>query len=200
VSGGPRRDPSRPPPSAAWRHRDAREGFECVFPGAAPGGGWRLDGWTTGVEEGVTWVVGYRITVDARWHTTAASVWSRSGAGEARVEIAADGEGGWTLDGVPAPQVAGVLDVDLEASACTNTFPVHRLALAPGAAAEAPAAYVRAPGLAVERLEQTYRRVEDRPTGPAFDYESPAFGTSCRLAFDEALLVVDYPDLAVRVA
>jgi uncharacterized protein len=86
------------PPSAAWRHRDAREGFECVFPGAVPGGGWRLDGWTTGVEEGVTWVVGYRITVDARWHTTAASVWSRSRAGEARVEIAADGEGAgrWT--------------------------------------------------------------------------------------------------------
>jgi uncharacterized protein len=119
------------PPSAAWRHRDAREGFECVF---------------------------------------------------------------------LAAQVAGVLDVDLEASACTNTFPVHRLGLAPGAAAEAPAAYVRAPGLAVERLEQTYRRVEDGPDGPAFDYESPAFGTSCRLAFDEALLVVDYPDLAVRVA
>jgi hypothetical protein len=37
----------------------------------------------------------------------------------------------------------------------TNALPVHRIALPAGAPADAPAAYVRAAGLAVERLEQT---------------------------------------------
>ena len=40
----------------------------------------------------------------------------------------------------------------------TNALPVHRMALPVGTRGDAPAAYVRADGLAVERLEQTYAR------------------------------------------
>jgi hypothetical protein len=43
----------------------------------------------------------------------------------------------------------------------TNTLPVHRLDLPAGAQVAAPAAYVRALDLTVERLEQTYSRIAD---------------------------------------
>jgi hypothetical protein len=60
----------------------------------------------------------------------------------------ADGAGRWLAGGVPAPHLDGCLDVDLESSAMTNALPVRRMGLAPGARAAAPAAYVRAVGLA----------------------------------------------------
>jgi uncharacterized protein len=46
------------PPTAAWRHVDAREGFEVAFLQTGDGG-YRLDGCTTAVEDGQAWLVGY---------------------------------------------------------------------------------------------------------------------------------------------
>jgi uncharacterized protein len=82
----------------------------------------------------------------------------------------------------------------------TNVLPVHRMALPAGARAAAPAAYVRAAGLAVERLEPTYVRAAGQATRQCFDYTAPAFDFSCRLVYDESGLVVDYPGIAVRAA
>ena len=63
-----------------------------------------------------------------------------------------------------------------------------------------PAAYVRAAGLAVERLEQTYARTPGQAARQCFDYSAPAFDFSCRLVYDESGLVADYPGIAVRAA
>jgi hypothetical protein len=189
------------PPVAAWRHVDARDGFEAVFFSPRPPGT-RIEGRTCGVEDGVVWDVGYAIDVDERWHTTRAEVWSRSEAGRAHTTLEAAGgnprAGAWLVDGRPAPVVDGCLDVDLESSACTNLLPIRRLALTVGAGASAPAAYVRAPGLEVERLEQSYQRLDDGD-GPRFHYTSPRFDIRCVLRYDAAGLVVDYPELAVRL-
>lgn len=185
------------PPSAAWRHVEARDGFEAVF-FRQDAGGARIEGRTCGLEDGVTWDVGYVLDVDDRWRTRRAHIRSRWAAGAAERVIESVADGRWTVDGVPAPTLDGLLDVDLESSACTNALPVRRLALDVGARADAPAAYVRALDLAVERLEQVYTRVADAGRHQRYDYESPAFGVACRLEYDEAGLVVDYPDLAVR--
>ena len=88
--------------------------------------------------------------------------------------------------------------MDLESSALTNALPVRRMGLAPGTRAAAPAAYVRAIGLAVERLEQVYLRVPDEAGRRRYDYAAPAFGFTCRITYDESGLVLDYPGIAVR--
>ena len=72
---------------------------------------------------------------------------------------------------------------------------MHRLELAPGRLTDAPAAYVQALDLSVVRLEQTYRRLDDR----RFDYASTAFGFEAILEYDAAGLILDYPGIAVRV-
>ncbi len=90
------------------------------------------------------------------------------------------------------------MDVDLESSAVTNALPVHRLQLATGARADAPAAYVPAAGLTVERLDQTYVRVSDDGAHQRYDYAAPAFDFSCRLVYDPSGLVLEYPGIAVR--
>jgi hypothetical protein len=96
---------------------------------------------------------------------------------------------------------SGCFDVDLEASACTNALRVHRLGLRVGEQADAPAAYVRAPVLRVERLEQSYARLEsDGDERARYDYAAPAFDFTAILTYDRFGFVLDYPGIAVRVA
>ena len=186
-------------PSAAWRHRDARAGFEVVF-FHARGDGRRAEGSTSAVEDGEPWVVSYEIVLAADWTTRRAVVASRSRHGRREIRLEADGAGRWLLNGTAAPELDGCLDVDLESSALTNAFPVRRLRLAAGAEADAPAAYVRALDLRVERLEQRYVRLEDEGTGQRYRYAAPAFDFECVLTYGTDGLVADYPGIAVRVA
>jgi hypothetical protein len=104
------------------------------------------------------------------------------------------------VNGEAAPALDGCLDVDLEASALTNALPVRRLALRVGQEADAPAAYIRALDLSVERLEQRYVRLPDDAARQRFQYTSPAFDFQAVLVYDESGLVLDYPGIAVRAA
>jgi hypothetical protein len=186
------------PPSAAWRHVHARDGFEVVFfVGAADGV--RIDGHTTAVEDGEAFAVEFTIELDDRWHTRRGQVTGRSSRGRRSVALEADGAGSWLVDGQRAPQLDGCLDLDLEASSLTNAFPVGRLRLSPGETAQAPAAYVRALDLTVDRLEQRYRRTDAGTGRERYDYAAPSFGFACELVYDESGLVLEYPGLAERV-
>jgi uncharacterized protein len=186
-----------PPVTAAWRHRGGRSGFEVVF-FQGSGGECHIEGCTTAVEEGTTWAVEYAIDLDAAWATRGARIRGRSAAGFRSTVLAADGAGRWLVDGERAPHLDGCLDVDLESSAMTNALPVRRMSLPMAARASAPAAYVRAVGLAVERLEQTYARTADEASHQRYDYTAPAFDFACRLVYDESGLVLEYPGIAVR--
>jgi uncharacterized protein len=185
------------PATAAWRHRDARDGFEVAY-FRARDRGCRIEGITTAIEDGVTWAVEYSVDLDETGATRSARISGRSAAGSSLALLQADGAGRWLLGGGPAPHLDGCLDVDLESSAMTNALPVRRMGLAPGAGAAAPAAYVRAVGLAVERLEQTYLRTPDEAAGQSYDYAAPVFGFACRIAYDESGLALSYPGIAVR--
>ncbi len=189
-----------PPPHAAWQHRDARAGFEVVFLSGHEGGH-HFVGTTAAVEGGGPWAVHYEIALDRDWRTRSAYVTSRSGAVPCtELTLESDGSGHWRIDGVPADHLDGCLDVDLEASVLTNAFPVHRLGLQIGAQAAAPAAYVRAPDLGVERLEQRYTRLGDDGAHQEYNYAAPAFEFECELLYDDRGLLLDYPGIATRAA
>jgi hypothetical protein len=186
-----------PPPWAAWRHHPGRQGFEVVF-AHRDGDCRRFHGTTTAVEDGVPMVVDFHIDVDESWHSRRAEVHSISRAGRRRVVLESDGKGHWTVNGIPSPGLDGCPDVDVETSCFTNTFPVHRLALAVGAAAAAPAAYVRGEDLNVQRLEQEYARLEDDGGRQRYHYDCPTLDFACRLTYDEHGLVLDYPRVGTR--
>jgi hypothetical protein len=185
------------PRFAGWRHEGAREGFEVVFL-AMGRAGVRAEGHTTAIEDAEPFAVRYAIELDERWRTRSARVSGQSARGARSLTLESDGAGRWVVDGRAAPELDGCLDVDLESSALTNAFPVHRLALAPGEAADAPAAYVRALGLVVERLEQHYARIDTGAARRRFDYVAPAYDFSCVLVYDEDGLLLDYPGIATR--
>jgi hypothetical protein len=113
------------PPSAAWRHEGARSGFEVAF-FSASGPPLSVSGRTTAVEAGEAWAVDYAIELDEHWRTRTARIIGRSPGGVRSRVLETDGNGNWLVDGTAAYQLDGCLDVDLESSAMTNTFPVHR--------------------------------------------------------------------------
>jgi hypothetical protein len=185
------------PSQAAWQHRGVRNGFEVVFLRARDSG-CLISGCTTAIEDGTAWSVEYTIELDSGGATRSARVSGRSAAGSRSAVLEGDGMGRWLVDGEPAPQLEGCLDVDLESSAMTNALPVRRLGLAVAGQAAAPAAYVHAVGLAVDRLEQTYLRAPDGSAGHCYDYTAPVFDFQCRLVYDHSGLVIDYPGIAIR--
>jgi uncharacterized protein len=179
------------PAFAAWRFVGAVDGFEVVY--AEPG---LLRGHTSAVEGGRAYAVRYRIAFDERWRTREVHVESDTVTGPRSVDLRSDGAGRWTVDDEPTPALDGLLDVDLEASACTNMLPIHRCAMPLGGVVDSPAAYVRAFDLSVGRLEQTYRRRDD----VRYDYTADGDGFRAVLTYDQSGLVVDYPGIAVRFA
>ncbi len=185
-----------PPVTACWQHIEGRSGFEVAY-FRELAEGWAVDGTTAAVEDDQTWVVTYSIRLGTGWVTREARITARSASGSRETLLAADGTGNWLVDGQRAPQLDGCLDVDLESSAMTNAFPVHR-GLVVGGHANAPAAYVRALDLSVGRLEQTYRRIADQGAGQRYEYAAPVFGFTARLVYDDSGLVLDYPGIARR--
>jgi hypothetical protein len=187
------------PIAAAWRHLDARTGFEVLFLSRETDG-YHLEGYTAAVEQEEAWAVRYTLTLDPKWATCSAHIIGRSALGEHDLRLERDRAGAWLVDGNAMPELTGCLDVDLEASACTNSFPVRRLGLEVGQAADTPAVYVRARDLTVERLEQHYTRLPDDAEHSRYDYVAPSFNFRSVLVCDEFGLVLDYPGIAVRIA
>jgi hypothetical protein len=186
------------PATAAWRHLDARTGFEVVFL-FRENDRYALKGHVTAVEQGEAWATRYTLMLDANWATRFAHVVGQSALGEHELRLESDGAGSWRVNGKPMVELNGCLDVDLEASACTNALPVHHLRLEVGQTAEAPAAYVRAQDLRVKRLEQSYARLPDAGNRSRYDYHAPSFDFRAALVYDQFGLVLDYPGIAVRI-
>lgn len=179
------------PAFAAWCFVEAVDGFEvaCFEPRL-------VRGCTSAIEDGRPYAVRYEITFDEHWRTREVHVCSDTLEGHRSTVLAGDGRGHWTVDGVGAPHLGGLLDVDLEASACTNMLPIHRLAMPDGEAVPVSAVYVRAFDLSLTRLDQTYQRFGDR----RFRYSSDGGAFRAVLEYDDAGLIVDYPGIAVRFA
>lgn len=188
-----------PPAAASWQHHDARTGFEVVYFGLLDDG-WSIDGATTAIEDGQAWAVTNTIRVDATFTTRSAHITARSVSGSRHTVLESDGEGRWLVDGRRAPHLDGCLDVDLESSAMTNALPVRRMGLDVGEREAAPAAFVRALDLTVERLEQGYVRVADERSHQRYHYSAPDLDFACRLIYDASGLVLDYPGIAIRAS
>jgi hypothetical protein len=167
----------------AFRHLDVRDGFEVAW--FEPP---RLRGGSTFVEDGAGHHIAYDITLAPDGSTASATIRSL----ERTVTLERSG-GVWTVDGVERPDLADCPDVDLESSAVTNALPVARLALAVGQSGDALAAWVRA-DLGVERLEQSYTRLDER----RYDYVSRHDGFRARLEYGSDGLILDYPGIAAR--
>jgi len=139
-----------------WRRLDVPGREEARVARVATG--WRLTGEVACEEEGVAASLHYRIDCDASWVTRSALVEGEVGGRAIPIALDADGDGRWSRDGAPLPELDGALDVDLGFTPATNTLPIRRLALAVGETRQVRSAWLRFPDVRLEPLEQTYTR------------------------------------------
>lgn len=182
------------PQVAAWQLSGVHDGFEVTRFSKRGSKSISIEGTSVGVEADIPWSIHYVIEVDTGWHLQQATITDYAGH-ELHIGVK---DGQWIINGKMRPDLAGCADIDLEVSAVTNTLPVHRLNLEMGQQGESAAVYIRANGLAVERLDQTYRRLPDTNGELAFDYHAPRFGYQATLLFNQDGLVLNYPDIARR--
>lgn len=152
----------------------------------------------TGVEVVATtegrWVATFWVDLDSQWRTRAADLTVADGDGDRRCRLESDGYGRWAVDGDPAPELDGCLDVDVGAVPFTNTFVINRTGLGVGERVDLTVAFVDVPNLQVQALPQHYQRLAaDRWT-----YGDEEFGTY-DIQVDADGVVVDYSDFATRV-
>jgi hypothetical protein len=109
----------------------------------------------------------------------------------------ADGAGNWhDTHGNNLPSLQGCIDVDIIATPFTNTLPIRRLAWQEGEQQRISVAWIAVPDLQVLRSPQTYTCITP---GKQFRYENVDTSFSANLDIDEDGLVIDYPDMFMRV-
>lgn len=135
----------------------------------------------------------YRLDVDTAWRVRHLHLALLDGERVLRMDT--DGEGRWTVDRKPAPDLDGCLDVDIQITPFTNTLPIRRLNLAKDEKADLRVAYVPVPDLAVRPVEQRYTCLEPHdPDGGSYRYEGLFRSFAADLPVDPDGLVIDYPE------
>lgn len=137
----------------------------------------------------------WRLGPDWRAQAVTVERWDTRGHGALRLERAG---AGWRVDGAPRPDLDGAEDPDLSVTPFCNTFPIRRLADAPGARLALDVAYIDGPALTVTRSRQRY----DRQGPGRVRYVDLGFarGFEADLVVDDAGLVLRYEHLFERVS
>ena len=158
--------------------------------------GWYLDGSAIFLHDGSPCRLEYFIECDADWSTRSVTVDGWVGEHVIEHEITVSEEGVWYLADEEIKSVEGCIDIDLNFSPITNLLPIRRLDLKDGDAQSVSAAWLRFPSFELERLEQSYSRI-DRST---VKYESRDGEFVRELKVNAAGLVLEYPDYWIAEA
>ena len=153
----------------------------------------RLEGTAVFLDDAGPARLAYRVTCDERWHARGGTVSGWIGPRAVDVEIVRTPNGAWTLNDKIVAGLETCIDLDFGFTPATNFFPLRRLALAIGEAADAPAAWLDDAARSLTLLPQRY----ERRTESTYWYESPSTGYAAELEFGADGFVRRYPDLWV---
>ncbi|MFI2214868.1 putative glycolipid-binding domain-containing protein [Streptomyces sp. NPDC020141] len=182
-----------------WEVTGSR-GYETAWVDLDPGRSLlRARGRAVGTDPEPYWI-SYALETGEAYVTRELRVRAESAAGARELVLRRDGDGRWSADGAPLPELTGALDCDLGLCPLTNTMPVLRHGLHRRAGEHRfLMAWVRVAELTVHASPQTYTgRGPDGDGGAVIRYASGDFRSDVR--FDADGFVVDYPELARRVA
>ena len=149
-------------------------------------------------EDGEPFRLSYRLEWDEGWRLRSASLQVIANGGKRALVLLSDTRGRWhDGEGEAIEALDGCLDLDIWPTPFTNSFPIRREPMEIGARRLFRSAWVVAPGLSVQPLEQAYTRL----TESRYRYESlDGSGFSAELFVDDEGLVLDYPGLFRRVS
>ena len=136
--------------------------------------GTRVSGVALVADGGVPHRIDYALEVDAAGRTRRVAIRRPD---VTMLELEADPDGRWAVNGTTTPRLAGCVDVDLGFSPMTNSLPIWRLGLAVGETRRIQAAWVRFPDFTIAALPQTYERTGEL----TYSYRSDGFEAPLRV-------------------
>jgi hypothetical protein len=158
-------------PSAIWRRLD-RPGHDAAL--LRPlGDGWLLEGAAAFAHEAGPASVAYEVEVDAAWRTKRGQVRGFLGATAFEHDIRRQ-RNVWLLDGLIAPGLEHVLDLDYGFTPATNVLQLRRAAPPVGRTTSIPVAWFDLDSASLTELPQTYERLgvaSYRYVAPTVPYE-----------------------------
>lgn len=155
-------------------------------------GGLTISGVVISEENGAKFGLHYRLKVDSSWRTRSAHLQTTSGH---VLALESNGQGSWTENEKPRPDLQGCIDVDIQATPLTNTLPIRRLEWEAGQATDIRLCYIAIPDLTVSAQDQRYTAIEP---GLRYRFEALESGFTADLSVDEDGFVRDYPELFRR--
>jgi hypothetical protein len=180
-----------------WRRLDAPAFEHCLAHFDADG--LRADGLVVGADDdGTPYRLHYTVitnSIGSTTHVMAADLLRP----ERTLILGSDGHGHWRdKSSAPLPELDGCVDVDISLTPFTNTLPIRRLALEPGASHTIECVYIDAAALKLSRSAQTYACTARSDHTATYVFSSGQF--SAELSVDADGLVIAYEGLFTRAS
>ncbi len=142
----------------------------------------------------------YSVICDPDWNVKELTV-ERLGPRTRSLDVISDGLGKWRTSASKAlPALEGCTDVDLSASAFTNTLPIRRLNLGDNQKVELKVLYVDASTMEMRATQQRYTCIHRGESESTYFYESLLTGFRVEIKVDSEGLVLDYPGVFRRAS
>jgi uncharacterized protein len=170
-----------------WRTRPGLEHLRLDIDADAV----RAEGRVVAAAESGVVSLAYQVECDAAWYFRRGAILIDGAA-----HAIARGTGGWEVNGMARPDLAGCTDLDIRLTPFTNTLPIRRIAWTTGVPMRLDMVYVHLPDFSVSSVAQEYTALGEG----RFRYRSLDTGFSAELATDADGLVLEYGELWRRRA
>jgi hypothetical protein len=180
--------------SMLWRRLDGPGHDYCLLSEEA--GRHRLQGKAVFLSDEGPAALAYSLECDGAWRSLGGRVSGWVGRRAVEFAISRSQHGSWLLNGEAIAGLETCLDLDYAFTPATNLPQLRRLALLPGQAADAPAAWLQ---VETGRLSLLPQRYERRDTA-TYWYEAPSTGYTGLLELAASGFVQLYPGLWQAVA
>jgi len=160
------------------------------------GSGTEIKSTIIGMHGGTIYHVEYQIITNGNWETIFFELNNRHSNLTNHLKFEGDGRGNWVTNGKPADQFTSCIDIDIPLTPFTNSLPINRLKLRQGEGQEIQVIYLDLLQNEVKPVRQKYTRLSKSE----YQYQNVPNEFEARIEVDELGLVVDYPELFVRLA
>ncbi len=166
---------------------------ECTI--EESGEGIQVSSFIKGNYEGLVFSVQYTIRINPAWETLKAVINSVINGKERSLMAEGDGKGNWLLNGKPAPQFNGCIDIDIPLTPFTNTLPIRRLKMASQVKQRIIVLYLDVLEQTEAALMQQYQRL----SANEYHYQNVPNDFEAVIRVDENGFVLNYPVLFKRM-
>lgn len=176
--------------SIRWRTLDGN-GLEHLVISEA-GDGLLARGVIVSDNDGSRFAASYAVSLSPDWRFRQATIETVEGT---QLHLIRDELGNWTADGIELPELGGCVDIDMSASAFTNSLPIRRVGLELGEPRHLDIAWIPLDTLQPFRDGQVYTALGDG----RYRYQSEETDFEGTITVDSDGLVLTYDPLFERV-